>query len=473
MPIIGDFESAWEDYDHTTGPALITEGKDLEKVGSKAPNWRLVIGTENFTRRLINAEVTFSREGESSMQFTVIGNLRAAGYERARVSFWFGYGTKLVPYFRGRLAFPTDAPSGLASTAHAYGLATQLGQRYFLNRADYGGWDLRDAVADIWDRFGADLDRFDFWGEHSTELANDISSFGHEVSLLEALQTVLEPMQFKGYDVPHGMYLVKRGHLADLGTDEVFSGAGHYDPEDYPANGFLFDQSQMNFYSDVVVFRRKDEFAGGGGPGVMGANPAEADSDEYDVYVDKDVAGDSGVADPGPFTVHEGRIYPVPDYPGQQEHAERERELLVTSLSRGVGPASWKCHPIDFSPGDHLTVNVDEQYHDPDYLFSRGTYRQSRIDRVSYAYLIDEITFRMSSRMAGDTAVGTESWAMDTSGLAFEKDREVIRPAGSPTAIDLGVTPYEVPEPGPVDFDYVTVDDEIVTVDGDEVTVGV
>ena len=69
MPIIGDFEGAWEEYDHTTGPALVSEGKSLEKVGSAAPNWRLVIGTENFTRRLINAEVTFSREGESSMNF--------------------------------------------------------------------------------------------------------------------------------------------------------------------------------------------------------------------------------------------------------------------------------------------------------------------------------------------------------------------------------------------------------------------
>ena len=81
----------------------------------------------------------------------MIGNLRAAGYERARVSFWFGYGTKLVPYFRGRLAAPVDSRSGLNSTASAYGLATQLGQRYFFNRADYGGWDLRDAVDDIWD----------------------------------------------------------------------------------------------------------------------------------------------------------------------------------------------------------------------------------------------------------------------------------------------------------------------------------
>ena len=320
-------------------------------------------------------------------------------------------------------------------------------------------------------RFGADLDRFDFWGTHSTELANNIASFGHEISLLEAIQTVCEPMQFLGRDMPHGMYEIKRGHLADLGTDEVFSGAGHYDPEDYPVDGFVFDQSQANFYSDVVIFRRKETYAGGGGPGVTGANPAEPDSDEYDVYVDKDVAGDDGVSDPGPFTVHEGRIYPVPDYPGQQEHAERERELLVTSLSRGVGPASWKPHPIDFAPGDHLTVNVDEQYHDPDYLFSRDTYRQSRIDRVSYAYLVEEIAFRMSSRMVGDTAVGTDSWAMDTSGLAYEKDRETIRAAGSPTAIDLGVTPYEVPEPVQVDGDFVVVDGDPVVVDGDPVVV--
>ena len=49
-----------------------------------------------------------------------------------------------------------------------------------------------------------------------------------------------------------------------------------------------------NFYADVVIFRRKDTYAGGGGPGVVGANPAEADPDEYDVYVDKDVCGTYG-----------------------------------------------------------------------------------------------------------------------------------------------------------------------------------
>ena len=86
---------------------------------------------------------------------------------------------------------------------------------------------------------------------------------------------------------------------------------------------------------------------------------------------------------------------------------------------------------------------------------------------MGYAYLMDEITFRMSSRMVGDTAVGTESWAMDTSGLAYEKERDTIRAAGSPTVIDLGVTPYEVPEPVQVDGDSVVVDGDPVVVDGD------
>ena len=71
--------------------------------------------------------------------------------------------------------------------------------------------------------------------------------------------------------------------------------------------------------------------------------------------------------------------------------------------------------------------------------------------------------------MVGDAAVGAESWAMDTTGLSYEKDRETIRAAGSPTSITLGVTPYEVPEPGQVDGDGVTLDGDQVVVDGDRV----
>jgi hypothetical protein len=432
MAPIGSFESGWEDYDHTSGPALREEGKELYKGGSSAaPNWRLQIGTEEFTSRLISAEVTFSREGESGISFVVAANLRALQYERARVSFWFGYGTKIVPYFRGRLAAPTDSANGLNGEATAYGLATQLGNRYFQGRVNYGGMDLRSAVADIWDRFGADPERFYFGGEHSTELASKLGSFGLEVSLLEALQTVLEPMQFVGYDQAGGMYIVQRSHLASLGTDEVFSGAGHYEIEDYPKNGFIFSESMQNQYASVTVFRRNEEWAGGGGEGAPGgpapANPDESElGDEYAVYANVPVTN-SGI-----FNVHEGRDYVIADYPGQQEHAEREAELLATALERGVGRFEWTCPPIDFSIGDHFTVKRHEQIIDPETAFDYSVYSTPRLDAVSYACVAEEITFPLVARDDPSFSPDIVRWGpMTVSGQAFESARTTLRPASS------------------------------------------
>jgi hypothetical protein len=430
MPI-GSFESGWEDYDHTTGPALISEGKELYKGGTQAPNWRLQIGTEEFTSRLVSCEVTFSKEGESGMRFSVAANLRALQYERARVSFWFGYGEKLVPFFRGRLALPVDAANGLNGEAEAFGLATQLGNRYFQGRVNYGGTDLRAAVADIWDRFGADEDRFDFWGEHTTELTRKLGSFGLEVSLLEALRTVLEPMQFQGYDQAGGMYIVQRGHLASLGTDEVFSGAGHYEPEDYPKDGFIFSESMQNQYASVTVFRRNEEWAGGGGEGApVGPPPANPDEselgDEYAVYANVPVTN-SGI-----FQVHEGRDYVIADYPGQQEHAEREAELLATAISRGVGRFDWTPHPIDFSIGDHFTVIRHEQIIDPSAHFDYSVYSVPRLDAVSYACVAEEITFSLVAKDDPSLAPDTQRWGpMTVSGQAFESARTTLRPASS------------------------------------------
>lgn len=472
MPI-GSFQSAWEGYEHTDGPALLSEARDLEKTGAKAPNWRLKIGGEDYTRRLISASVTYSREGTASMQFAVIGNLRAADKQRAPMRFWIGYGTKLIPYFTGRLANPVDSPSGLYSEASAYALATQLGQRYFQHRTDYAGWDLRAAVNDLWDNhFGASDERLEFLGMHSTTLAEDLSSFGYEVSMLEALQTLLEPMQFIAYDQLAGIFTIKRNHLASLGTVDPMAGAGHYDPHEYPKDGFTFDQSMANFYDDVTIFRRKDTYAGGGGPGVSGANPDEPDSDEYDVFVNKVVAGDSGISNPNPFVVNEGRDFVVADYPGQQEHAARERGLLVASFSRGVGRGEWECFPCDYDLGDHVVVRRDEQIHDPAYLFSRGTYRQSQIDRVGYLMSVEETNFTMRARMVGSTAVGAESWAMNVAGPAFEAERTTIRPAGTPITIDLGVAPDPVPEePQAVDINQVVVGTDDVVVGTDRVVV--
>jgi hypothetical protein len=439
MPI-GSFEAGWENYDHTSGPALVDEVKNLLEPGAEQPNWRLVLGTEDFTQRLKSVEVTFSKEGEGGARFVVAASLRALQYERAPVSIYFGYGTKLVPYFRGRLASPVDSVSGLNSEATAYGLKVELGQRYFAQRLNYGEWDLRDAVADIIDRFGADTDRFEFRGTHSTELANDIGEFGLEVSLSEALETVLEPMQFVMWDQPGGMVIIERGHLASLGTDNVFSGAGHYDIQHYPKGGFSFDESMANFYDDVVIFRRTEEYAGGGGePGLVGPGGSNID-DEYAVYVDKDVAGDNGITNSGQFNVQQGRNWVVPDYPGQQEHAERERELLVTALSRGVGRFEFNCFPTDFSIGDHFSVTRHEQIVDPTDIFDPSTYSIPQMDAVTYACIAEEITFTLVAREDESAAPSAERWTMTVTGQAFELQRTTIRGASS-TSIGLAVAP--------------------------------
>ena len=431
MPI-GSFESGWENYDHTSGPALREEAKVVDKVGTAAPNWRFQLGTEDWTNRLVSGEVTFSKEGDGGMRFVVAGSLRALQYERAPVKFWFGYGTKLVPYFVGRLAAPTDAISGLYSEATAYDLKTELGQRYFAQRLNYGGEDLRNTFADIIDRFGADTDRFEFRGTHSTELANDVGEFGLEITLLEALETVFEPMQFIMFAQPGGMVVVDRSHLASLGTDNVFSGAGTYEPGDYPTNGFTFSESMQNFYSDVTIFRRNETFAGGGGPGVLGLGPASSDAsepEEYDVYVSLEIANS------GQFNVQEGREYIIADYPGQQEHAEMEAELIKTAIERGVGRFEFTHPPLDFSIGDHFTVVRHEQIHDPSAFRNPAIANIPQIDAVSYACVAEEITFPFDFQ--SDSRWGP----MITSGLAFEKERVTIR-GGSSTSLGLAVAPF-------------------------------
>jgi hypothetical protein len=441
MSPIGSFDAFWENFERVenTHPQLISEAKEQVKAGSKAPNWRLKVGSDDLTSCLTSFEVTFTKEGESGMRFVVAKNLRRLQYERARVQLWIGYGTKLIPYFRGRLADPVDS-GRILSEASAYGLATQMGQRYFGQRVDYGGEDLRDSVQDMIDRFGADPDRFSFWGTHTTTLANDIGEFGLEVSLLEGLQTILEPMQFIGFDQIGGMYVIKRSHLATLGGEgDPSSGAGHWEPDEYPKDAFTFDQSMANFYSDVKIFRRNETFAGGGGPGVEGAGPARSpetgeDANEYAVYVDKETAGDGGIPYSGEFNVHQGRDYIVADYPGTQEHAERERELLINAFSRGVGSFSWEVAPCDFSIGDRLTVYRHEELLPEDRFERLDFVSTGQIDRVGYSCIVEETTMSMEKGAPGEPG----TWAMSVSGKAFENERTTLRPATS-TPITLGV----------------------------------
>ena len=113
-------------------------------------------------------------------------------------------------------------------------MKTELGQRQFQERVNYSGEDLRAAFDDVIDRFGADTDRFEFRGTHSTELAEKLGSFAIGTTLAEALDTILEPMQFIMYDQTGGMVIVERSHLVSLGTDNVFRALGISSPKIIP-----------------------------------------------------------------------------------------------------------------------------------------------------------------------------------------------------------------------------------------------
>lgn len=418
-PIGPPYDSAWTDYDHTSGPALITEAKRKVKTGSTAPNWRLRLLPDDFSRLLVSAEVTFSRDGDSGIRFTLGKQLAVTDYQRARVHFGIGYGEKVVPYFQGRLADPVDAPSGLFSDATAYGLGTQLGQRYFQRRQDYTGFTAHAAFNDIVDIFGADPDRFEWDVDDDTTLAADIANFGLEISLLEAGQTIFDPSQLISYDQTGGKRVVRRSHLAAMGVDSTFTGAGEWYPSDYPKGGFTFSESQANFYNDVVIFRRKDSFAGGGGPGVTGLGPASstgADADEYDVYAT------ASVATSGPYDVTEGRDYVVGDYPGSQSEAERDAALLAAAFSKGVGQFEWNVAPCDFSIGDHLTVYRNEEVRGTTAFETQDHVSTGRIDRVGYGCVVEEITLTLAP--SDGTQPGT--WDMTITGPAFAKSRTTL-----------------------------------------------
>lgn len=458
--MIESFPGGWENYDHQSGPALVERAQERVKAGPGQFKKRLKIGGIDLTEQLVSCDVNFNEDGESGMTLEVGYPLNRTEMERARTELWIGYGDRLIPYFRGKLFEPKDSPSGLFSSATAYGLATQLGQRHMRGRVSYAGWDLREAFWDLIDRFGADKDRFFFDGEHSQILDGEESEsgglpdFGLEVSMREVETAILEQMSFGAFDIPGGMHVVQK--LPRIDAAERRNLNHIWRDQHYLQDGFEFSQPSRNFFSRVVVFRRNEEFGGGGAPTPEGSgmvpdgeggwfpntmDGSEADTrrntswrpdrdwrSEYAVYAEKSVSNS------GMFNVHEGRADIVPDYPGQQEHAVREAEWRANAYSAGVGPFTFNCPPCDFGLHDVFGVERIEEVRE--HLGPTG-FRQlvnsalGRLDSVLYSCIVRGINLHIDN--TGET--------MQVTGDGAVRDRSVVRPGGSLTPIRLGVSP--------------------------------
>ncbi len=464
---IGDFDSVWENYDHESGPSLIDEAKEPIKTADARPNWRLVIGGQDMTRRLIDCEVTFNAtDGSSGMTFRVATQLHKQGYERARTSLWIGYGNKLVPFFRGKLERPVDGPSGLYTEATAYGLATQLGARHFGHRVSYAGFTVRDFFWDVVEKFGADEDRFFMDGEHdqvieSEESEGGTGEFGLEHTYLEAMQAIFPQMEFVGFDQTGGMFVVKKPDRQDAVTRASLSGV--LDDSHYPPGGFEFGESYKNMYSKVVVFRRSEEYAGGGksqgagegmvqaedgtyvpesfygsdadNPDAVAGNRDKPPEDEYAVYAEADVTN------VGPFNVHGGRAYVIADFPGQQDHAQNTADWWAAAFSAGVGRYTLRdISPIDFSLYDYFGLERREERRTPEgdaafgqmHWTSRGD-----IYDVLYACQVEQMTLRIAQ----------QTFRMDLEGPAVVKEETLVTEATDLTQIDLFIPPDDPTPP--------------------------
>ena len=467
---IGDFDTAWENYDHWDGPSLIDEAKVAVKTGDIRPNWRLVIGGQDMTRRMIDCEVTFNAtDGSSGLTGRVATQLHKQGYERARTSLWIGYGNKLVPFFRGKLERPVDSPSGLYTEFTAYGLATQLGARHFGGRVSYAGFTVREFFWDVIGRFGADLDRFHFDGEHdqvieTEDSENGLAEFGLEHTYLEAIQAVLPQMEFVGYDQTGGMFVVRKPPRADAVTRANLDGIlndGHY-----PQGGFEFGESYRNMYSKVVVFRRTEEYAGGSSSEGSGAGMVQAEDGSWvpedfygsDAETKATVAGnrtkppeteyavyaEAEVTNSGNFDVHQGRAYVIADFPGQQEHAQNVADWWAAAFSHGVGRYTLEgISPIDFALYDYFGLERREERRTPEGHASFGQLNwtsRGDIYDVLYACQVETMTLRIAQ----------QTFRMDLEGPAVIKEETLVQAATDLTEIELSIPQDPTPpSPGP------------------------
>lgn len=457
MPFgIGDFDSFWENYDSRSGPALVAESKEKIKTGDARPNWRLEVGTTNYSKRLISAEVTYSiADGSSGMRFTVSGSEYARRRERTAVRFWIGYGTKLVPYFFGQLAEPTDSRSGLYSESTAYGLGGRMGQLSIGGRLSYKNWTVENAWWDLIARFeaggnpgGPDIDQFDFQSGVTDMVEADGAQqgFGAEHMFLEVEQTLFENMGLIAYDQIGGLRLVRRPARLDKVVDAPL--VATFNESEYPADpGFTISANQRNIYDKVIVFRRSEKYASGGARGT-GADAAveaafagsTADNkanvpgeeggakvDEYAVYAERDVVNTSTIE------ISPHRIYWEADFMGTQAQAVTRAQQLANSFSSGAGQFEWGCFPVDLPLNEAFGVVRTEEVRagvsSPPQVSLGPRYA------VLYGCVGEEISLLLEPPQ-GSTDPG--HFGMTMRGPTLERSRSQVR-AGSSYALDTAV----------------------------------
>lgn len=269
-----------------------------------APAWELSVAGRQVQRSSVRSITgSYQREAGAS-QMALEADFPFGRFEEEMVELRLGYGDQLVEYFTGRLLNPDrNSVTGLAACTVQGPFA--LMQESFGREIDFTG----ESVAHFFVELGSlarQPGRFlEVEGGYDAYL-EDEAAFARETELVEAARLVGEKMDFVLLDRPG----YRRKVMPTPAPGARAKSITRYDEGDYSPGAFAPKLSTSPKYARVNVFRRDDE-------------------GNYEVDEWFEVASRGRVAPPA------GRIYYVPDFPGDARQARNTARRKAQVLSRG------------------------------------------------------------------------------------------------------------------------------------------
>lgn len=347
-------------------------------------------GSEDITESVASLEWRFSGEDGSS-EGRLAAYLPLSRYENAPVRVEAGVGETL-PVLAGRLQEPKEEHWGAPGEMEIWGAYRLMSEQYFPQQADYRGRLLEDALYDICRRAGFRSDAIEVIGGKSfvvggrpeeQEEGGTAGVFPIGTSYLDAANALMESANFVAADKVEGIgrIFMPRPRPGATGRSVRVFELG-----DYPVEGFSAVPSRRNFYSQVWIYRFRED-------GTL-AFPVVRFPIELD-----------GRIKPPP-----DRAYIVSDFLGGSKEAYQEGAALARYLSRGVYVCTLS--GIDLDPRLRLYDTVDVVCVE----FRDEGGRSPERYRVRYRYVIDD-------ELSGQISAEGHAMTLSGEGIRVEEER--------------------------------------------------
>ncbi len=332
-------------------------------------NHRLIVAEEDWTERLISANVQYRADaGSSGMEWSVWGS--AEDYSDAPIELFLGYGDDLQPYFKGTIQTPNDDDRIGTSDGSAFGPFRNMTTQVLGTNETFVGKTIEWVILECSRRaeYRAGEIIIVNGSKYKVEVEQG-EQFPFDNKIGDVLSSLMEKAEFVGVDQPGGRRLFRPKPIPGSTIEYVKT----FQVEDY--SEFSITPKEDSNYIKVVVYRNDD-------------------NGEPEVYADRDV---------NPVVTYPpkpNRWMVVSDFIGNQVDAEEEAFRLATDVRRGMNSFTIKTF---FDPSLRIYDGVKCK-------------RYKKGENRTYSCFIDDgITVEYSP---GSPAI------MDISGSAYEITRE-------------------------------------------------